>query len=80
VHPESQAGGPPAEPVEVAGPLALGSFVKLSGVAGTGGQAKLLIQDGAVRVNGVLETRRGRVIVPGDAVEIEGRSFVVVTE
>ena len=80
MDPEWHAEGPPAEPVEVAGPLALGSLVKLTGAAGTGGQAKLLIQDGAVRVNGVLETRRGRVITPGDVVEIEGRSFVVVAE
>ena len=80
MDPEWHAGGPPAEPVEVAGPLALGSFVKLTGAAGTGGQAKLLIQDGAVRVNGVLETRRGRVIASGDVVEIEGRPFVVVAE
>lgn len=60
--------------------MALGSFLKLSGAAGTGGQAKLLIQDGAVQVNGDFETRRGRRIVPGDVVKIEGRLYVAVTE
>lgn len=69
-----------AQPIVVEGPLSLGSFVKLCGVVGTGGQAKLVIQDGAVSVNGVPETRRGRRIAPGDVVEIEEQRFVAVRE
>jgi ribosome-associated protein len=64
--------------IAVKGPLALGSFVKLSGAASTGGEAKRLIQGGAVRVNGRVELRRGHEVVPGDLVELGGEGFVVV--
>ena len=40
--------------------LRLDQFLKFQGIVGTGGQAKLLIQDGQVRVNGQIETRRRR--------------------
>jgi ribosome-associated protein len=56
-------------------PIALGAFLKLAGVAGTGGHAKLLIQGGSVRVNGVPETRRGRKLTVGDVVTVAGREF-----
>lgn len=46
-------------------------------VVSTGGQAKLLVQDGEVMVNGMVETRRGRKLVNGDQVEVVGNCFVV---
>jgi len=49
-------------------PVPLGAFLKLAGVASTGGHAKLLVQEGEVRVNGEVETRRGRKLVAGDVV------------
>jgi ribosome-associated protein len=52
----------------------LDQLLKLSGAIGTGGQAKIVIQDGLVKVNGQLETRRRRTIKIGDVVEIEGAS------
>ena len=55
----------------------LDQFLKWSGVTPTGGQAKLLIQAGEVRVNGEVETRRGRGLKPGDRVEVEGQTLVV---
>ena len=55
--------------------LCLDQFLKLSGITDTGGQAKLLIQDGAVRVNGEPETRRRRKLVAGDTVEIDGTTY-----
>jgi len=55
----------------------LDQFLKWSGVTPTGGQAKLLIQAGEVRVNGEVETRRGRALKPGDRVEVEGQTLVV---
>lgn len=55
-------------------------FLKWLGVAGTGGQAKLLIQGGEVEVNGELETRRGRKLVAGDRVLCFGEEFVVAKE
>jgi len=40
--------------------IKLDQFLKFVGIAPTGGQAKLLIEDGRVKVNGMTETRRGR--------------------
>ena len=57
--------------------LRLDDALKLAGVAGTGGQAKQLIQQGDVRVNGEIETRRKRKLVEGDAVEVGGESFEI---
>jgi len=52
--------------------IALGALLKLAGVADSGGQAKLLIQDGLVLLNGTRELRRGAKVRPGDVVEVEG--------
>jgi ribosome-associated protein len=57
--------------------IKLDQFLKLQGLSTTGGQAKLLIQDGFVEVNGVVETRRGRKLVTGDRVSIEGETYIV---
>jgi ribosome-associated protein len=65
------------EDVGVSGPLPLGAFLKLAGVAGTGGHAKLIVQSGDVAVNGEVETRRGRTLQPGDIVEVGGREYRV---
>ncbi len=63
--------------VAVSGPLHLGAFLKLAGVAGTGGHAKVVIQAGGVTVNGELETRRGRTLQAGDVVAVGGREYRV---
>jgi ribosome-associated protein len=57
--------------------MKLDQFLKFQGVVATGGQAKQLIQDGRVEVNGALETRRGRKLVPGDRITLEGHSLLV---
>lgn len=51
--------------------IKLDSLLKLSGVCQTGGMAKNLIQDGLVKLNGEIETRRGKKIHKGDIVEFE---------
>jgi len=43
----------------------------------TGGEAKILIQNGAVKLNGVVETHRSKKILPGDVLEINGEIFQV---
>ncbi len=48
--------------------IKLGQVLKLAGVVEDGAQAKFVIQDGQVRVNGEVEVRRGRKIVPGDVI------------
>ncbi len=58
-------------------PLRLDQFLKICGIAGTGGQAKLLIQGGEIHVNGELETRRRRKLAIGDTVQFEGRNYQV---
>jgi ribosome-associated protein len=50
--------------------ITLSDALKLSGLADTGGQAKLLIQSGQVKVNGTVETRRKRRLHPGDSIEV----------
>ncbi len=55
----------------------LEQFLKLQGISGTGGNAKMLIQSGDVRVNRVVETRRKRQLVSGDKVQVGAETFVV---
>jgi ribosome-associated protein len=50
--------------------MTLGRAIKASGLVGTGGEAKVLIQAGEVSVNGEVETRRGRRLEEGDVVEV----------
>ncbi|MBD2259073.1 RNA-binding S4 domain-containing protein [Pseudanabaena sp. FACHB-2040] len=51
--------------------IKLDQFLKLMQIAPSGGQAKLLIQDGYIQVNGLVETRRGRKLFTGDKVTFE---------
>lgn len=60
--------------------LRLDQFLKFMQLVGTGGEAKFRIQSGEVRVNGVVETRRGRGLRPGDQVELAGEMRVVETD
>lgn len=57
--------------------LCLDQFLKLSWVVETGGHAKFMIQNGEVKVNGQVETRRRRKLVAGDVVEIGGKQLAV---
>jgi ribosome-associated protein len=50
--------------------ITLGQALKAANVVGTGGEAKVLIQAGEVRVNGEFETRRGLKLREGDVVEV----------
>ncbi len=68
---------PARTPTDDADTLRLDDALKLAGVATTGGEAKVLIQGGAVRVNGEVETRRKRKLVEGDIVEVGDDSFEI---
>ena len=57
--------------------IKLESFLKLSGVAETGGMAKGMIQDGEVQVNGETCIQRGRKLRPGDRVTVQGQGYYV---
>ncbi len=57
--------------------IKLESALKLSNAVSTGGQGKLLIQEGAVRVNGEICTMRGKKLYPGDRFSLEGQSYLI---
>ena len=72
-----------AEPVPVAirtDFIRLQDFLKLADAVGSGGEAKLLIQDGRIRVGEEIETRRGRKLRPGDIVSYQGKSWKVTAD
>jgi ribosome-associated protein len=50
--------------------ITLGQALKAANLVDSGGEAKVLIQGGEVRVNGEVETRRGRKLKEGDVVEV----------
>lgn len=52
--------------------IKLDAFLKFSGMCETGGEAKLCIEDGLVKVNGEVCTMRGKKLRPGDTVELDG--------
>ncbi len=53
-------------------PVELYRILKFEGLADSGGQAKHLISEGMVKVNGIVETRKRKKIVAGDRIEFEG--------
>jgi ribosome-associated protein len=57
--------------------IRLGQLLKLASLAEDGIQAKEFIENGLVKVNGEIETRRGRQVRPGDAVEVNGETVLV---
>ena len=58
--------------------IKLGQAMKAAGIVSSGIDAKMLIQDGQVTVNGEVETRRGRKLYDGDVFEFEGDEVRVV--
>ena len=57
--------------------IKLDSLLKLAGLVETGGEAKLLIQNGQVEVNGEVCTMRGKKLRPGDSVTLDGRTVAI---
>ena len=57
--------------------IKLGQALKLAGIAESGVDAKIMIEEETVKVNGETETRRGRKLYDGDAAEARGMSFMV---
>lgn len=58
--------------------IKLGQAMKAAGIVSSGIDAKMLIQDGQVTVNGEVETRRGRKLYDGNVFEFEGDEVRVV--
>lgn len=57
--------------------IKLGQALKLAGVVQDGVEAKLVIQDGMVKVNGEVDTRRGRKVYEGDVISFEDNEIKV---
>lgn len=60
--------------------IKLGQAMKLAGLVDSGLEAKLVIQDGEVTVNGSVETQRGKKIYPGDTFSFDGKTVTVANE
>ena len=60
--------------------IKLGQLLKLANLVSSGVEAKMVIQDGLVMVNGEVETRRGKKIYPQDVVEFQGQEVTVIGE
>ena len=57
--------------------IKLGQLLKLAGLVGSGTDAKFVINEGLVEVNGEVETRRGKKIYPNDTVTYDGETVKV---
>lgn len=57
--------------------IKLGQAVKLAGLADSGLEAKLFIQNGQVSVNHEIDTRRGRKLYPGDIFSFQEEDYVI---
>lgn len=60
--------------------IKLQDLLKFANAVSTGGEAKIRVQEGEVKVNGEVCTMRGKKIRPGDTVEIGGEVFEVTAE
>ena len=57
--------------------IKLGQAIKAAGLVESGVVAKIVIQDGEVKVNGVVETQRGKKLFGGEVVEYNGSSILI---
>lgn len=60
--------------------IKLQDLLKFANLVSTGGEAKIIIQEGEVKVNGEVCTMRGKKIRPGDIVELGGQQLTVSYE
>ena len=58
--------------------IKLDQFLKMVNIAASGGQAKIMIMSEDVKVNGAIETQRGKKLRSGDMIEAEGRKFQIL--
>lgn len=57
--------------------IKLGQALKAAGFVESGVDAKFAVQDGMVKVNGAVETQRGKKLISGDVVEYEGQTLKI---
>ncbi|OCL28435.1 RNA-binding protein [Orenia metallireducens] len=59
--------------------IKLDQFLKWANLVSTGGEAKVIIKAGDVKVNGEIEERRGRTLRTDDVVEYQGMEYKIIT-
>lgn len=74
--PDSKPSAPRAVTVREI-PIELCQFIKFGGVAESGGEAKQLINEGLVTLNGVVETQKRKKLAAGDRVTVRGQTLIV---
>ncbi|MEM7234728.1 MAG: RNA-binding S4 domain-containing protein [Planctomycetota bacterium] len=57
--------------------IRLDQYLKVAGIAETGGQAKMLVRSGEILVNGEVVTQRGRQLKTGDEVTVGDQTFLI---
>lgn len=60
--------------------ITMDKLLKFSGIADTGGQAFLMVEDGIVKLNGKLVTEKRKKVFPGDVVNIEDQIELTITK
>ena len=58
--------------------IKLDSFMKWAGIVSMGSEAKILILNGEIKLNGEVETRRGKKLKKGDILEFNGENYKIV--
>ncbi|PXF64111.1 RNA-binding S4 domain-containing protein [Kangiella spongicola] len=61
-------------------PVELFKILKFEGIVGSGGEAKTVISEGMVKLNGAVETQKRKKIVSGDVIEFMDQSFKITLE
>ena len=60
--------------------ITMDKLLKFSGVADTGGQAFLMVEDGIIKLNGKLVTEKRKKVLPGDVVNIDNQIELTITK
>jgi len=58
--------------------IKLDSFLKWAGAVSLGSEAKMLIQSGEVKLNGIVEIQRGKKLRKDDIIELNGESYRII--
>lgn len=61
-------------------PVELFKILKFEGIVGSGGEAKSVIADGLVKLNGVVETQKRKKVMSGDSIEFMEQEYQIVLE
>ena len=58
--------------------ILLGQFLKYAGIISNGGQSKMFLAENSVKINGIIDQRRGKKLFPGDIVEVLGQKYEIL--